>query len=298
MARPTWSELIGNIGTWKRGKVRAVNKPLLILMILARAQRKEANEVRFREIVGPLAQALRNFGPPRRALHPEYPFWYLQNDGFWDIRDAKQLLGESKSQPTLRTLVEADAVAVVPEVFWVELQRKPAQIAELAQTILDTFWPESIHDTIAAELDLDMSAQMSASRNRARDPRFRLAVLRAYERRCAICGFEARLGDALLGIEAAHIHFKVDNGPDVVTNGLALCSMHHKAFDLGAIGINRDLRVVVSQDLVGNEPARRILFDCSGQPMNGPQSLGDRPAAEFLKWHEDYVFRGPAREWA
>jgi putative restriction endonuclease len=299
MSQSSWNDLIANIRTWKHGETRAVNKPLLTLMVLSRAQREESNEFRFREIEDPLKKALRDFGPPRKAYHPEYPFWYLQNDGFWTIPGATALLQGGAQQPTARALADANAVAIVPETLWSELRRDPAQIGDLAEAILDAFWPDSIHETIAAELDLDLDLDRRerASRSRKRDPQFRPMVLRAYERRCAICGFEARLGDALLGIEAAHIHFKVDDGPDVVTNGLALCSLHHKAFDLGAIGITTDLRIIVSQDLTGNGPARRIFIEHSGEPINRPQTVEDLPAAEFLRWNERYVFHGPPRKW-
>lgn len=294
----SWNELIAHLGTWKQGTERAVNKPLLTLMMLARAQRGESNVIPYRDLDAPLGAALRNFGPPRRTYHPEYPFWYLQNDGFWAIPNADTLKRKDQREPTRRALLSADAVAEVPEPLWTELTGQPALPADLALQILHTFWPESIHDTIASGLGLDLDQLTRLPTMRARDPEFRRAVLRAYERRCAVCGFQARLGDALLGLEAAHIHFRVDGGPDVVTNGLALCSLHHKAFDLGAIGVGREMRVVVSQDVDGNEPARRLLVECSGHPIHVATTPADRPGAGFLRWHQKYVFRGPARAWA
>jgi len=33
-----------------------------------------------------LERLLFEFGPPRKAYHPEYPFWRLQNDGVWEVR--------------------------------------------------------------------------------------------------------------------------------------------------------------------------------------------------------------------
>jgi putative restriction endonuclease len=295
-----WRDLIDQIGTWKtvRGKrlVRAVHKPLLTLMMLARAQDGKSNEIRYRDIDEPLTKALREFGPPRRTVHPEYPFWYLQNDGFWVIRDAARFKGGAGGQPTRRALIDGDAVAVVPAELWTELQRNPGLHLDLALEILHAFWPESVHDIIASELGLDLDPLATLPVTRTRDPEFRAAVLRAYERRCAICGFQARLGHAFIGLEAAHIYFRVDGGPNVVNNGLLLCSLHHKAFDLGAIGVARDRRILVSQDLDGNAPARRFLVAYSGRPIQDTQVPADRPGAAFLRWHEKNVFRGPARE--
>lgn len=295
---PSWSDLIGGMGTWKTGNVRAVHKPLLVLIALARAQRRESNIIPYRDIDPTLTKALRDFGPPRRSYHPEYPFWYLQSDGFWSVHAAVNLPKPGQAEPTRAALLKAHAVAVVPESRWSELQQQAMLIPDLARQLLHTFWPDSIHDTIADELGLDLDVSTSVAANRQRDPRFRSAVLRAYERRCAVCGFQASIGGALLGIEAAHIHFKVDGGPDVVTNGLALCSLHHKAFDLGAIGISHDLRVVVSQDVDGNAPGRRALVDFSGRRLEDAQTSSDRPGAKFLRWHQRYVFRGPPRPYA
>ena len=48
------------------------------------------------------------------------------------------------------------------------------------------------------------------------------------------CALAATNGWQPLGLEAAHIKWFQARGPDVVQNGLALCSLHHKIFDLGA----------------------------------------------------------------
>ena len=68
------------------------------------------------------------------------------------------------------------------------------------------------------------------SSERRRDPKFRGHVLTAYEHRCAICDYDVRLDDELVGIDAAHIHWHGYGGPDEVPNGLALCSQHHNGF--------------------------------------------------------------------
>jgi uncharacterized protein len=68
---------------------------------------------------------------------------------------------------------------------------------------------------------------------RRRDPRFREEILRIYERRCAVCGYDGRLGTTDLAIEAAHIKWHAAGGPDAAENGLALCSFHHVALEPG-----------------------------------------------------------------
>ena len=52
-----------------------------------------------------------------------------------------------------------------------------------------------------------------------------------------MCEYDIRFGDRLPGLEAAHIRWHSHDGRDVVSNGLALCGVHHKALDLGAMGL-------------------------------------------------------------
>jgi putative restriction endonuclease len=83
--------------------------------------------------------------------------------------------------------------------------------------------------------------------------RFRAAVLRAYATRCAVC----RLREATL-LQAAHIIDDRDpHGVATIVNGIALCAIHHLAYDRNLLGI--DPRGVV-------HIARRLLDEHDG-PM-------------------------------
>jgi putative restriction endonuclease len=292
-AGKAWRALLGDLHTWKRGGARAVHKPLLTLMLLARAQRGGGSEVGFAEIEPDLLRLLQEFGPPRKSHHPEYPFWYLQNDGYWVVKAADALpRRKGKDQPTKSALLAADAVGCVPSELWSQLLRERDIIPDLARLVLEEFWPATYHDDIAASLGLDMVTTSVSTR---RDPAFRGAVLRAYERRCAMCGYDGRLDDMLIGLEAAHVKFKQEGGPDLVENGLALCSLHHKLFDRGALGIDTALRVRVSDRLAGHEMVRESILRFNGRPLTGPQPGSPPPAEQFIRWHEKYVFQGEAR---
>ena len=63
-------------------------------------------------------------------------------------------------------------------------------------------------------------------------------MLTAYEYQCAV---RLRIRWTLLreavGLEAAHIRWWAADGPDEVDNAVALCSLHHKLLDRGAIGL-------------------------------------------------------------
>ena len=120
-------------------------------------------------------------------------------------------------------------------------------------------------------------------------PEFRRAVLTAYERRCAICDFDVRLDDDLLGLDAAHIKWHAAGGPDRVPNGLALCKLHHHALDRGAIGLNPaanlGFTLLVSQELSGTSEDFQRLVDAGGRPLRQPQDDSQLPNPAFVAWH-------------
>jgi len=53
-------------------------------------------------------------------------------------------------------------------------------------------------------------------------------VLRAYEYRCAVCGFDVRLGSVSIALDAAHIRWHQAGGPETESNGLALCVLRER----------------------------------------------------------------------
>ncbi|MFD3801475.1 HNH endonuclease [Kocuria palustris] len=75
-----------------------------------------------------------------------------------------------------------------------------------------------------------------AKQRDAGSAKFRRQVLKAYDFKCAICG--SRFGNiegVPSGIDAAHILAWTNYNLDVVQNGMALCKLHHWAFDGGLI---------------------------------------------------------------
>lgn len=75
---------------------------------------------------------------------------------------------------------------------------------------------------------------------------FRERVLEAYQRQCAFCHLRH---EELL--DAAHIiPDSAPEGEPVVTNGLALCNLHHGAFDRFFIGVRPDYTIEVRPDIL------------------------------------------------
>jgi putative restriction endonuclease len=82
-----------------------------------------------------------------------------------------------------------------------------------------------------------------------RDRIFRKIVLDAYDCRCAITGLKFINGGGRAEVQAAHIKSVEANGPDIITNGIALSGTAHWMFDRGLISLSDDLEVLVSRQV-------------------------------------------------
>ena len=87
------------------------------------------------------------------------------------------------------------------------------------------------------------------------------------------------------------------DGPDIEPNGLSLCSLHHKLFDLGAFTVEPlEHRVVFSQHAISGGRGMAGELQFHGQAIHPPQHADLLPAPEFLAWNVKNVFKAPARQ--
>lgn len=104
----------------------------------------------------------------------------------------------------------------------------------------------------------------SSVKQRLHQQGFRARVLRAYHEQCALC----RLRHEEL-LDAAHII--PDGEPDglpTVNNGIALCKLHHAAFDKYFIGIRPNYIVEVRQDILEEDDGPMLLHGLKGLNMS------------------------------
>jgi putative restriction endonuclease len=253
-------------------------------MYLARLSRGNATPLSFGETEEKLSDLLQEFGPTRKSYHPEEPFARLSNDGIWVLSAPVNTKG-SVSISELRSVNPTGEL--IPEIQRV-LLKDPLFLEECVQLLLDENFPDSIHEEIRSAIGL--TNKMVLVKKSTRDPKFREEVLKAYEYTCAVCGFNLRIKNALAGVEAAHVKWHAMNGPDTLSNGLALCTMHHKLFDLGAMGIDVNMQLTVSPQT--NGAGKELwLNPFEGKPIRSPQKSYALPSDVFLAWHEKEVFK-------
>lgn len=115
---------------------------------------------------------------------------------------------------------------------------------------------------------------------------FRYHVLDAYAERCAICRFPRK---ELL--EAAHILPDRDRrGVAEVPNGLALCKLHHGAFDADLLGIRPDGVIEIAPALMKEQDGPTLehgIKGFHGKQLHLPQRLEARPGSQYLEERYD-----------
>ncbi len=142
------------------------------------------------------------------------------------------------------------------------------------------------HATVGREVS-DATAELrrqyvtAVTQRRLHQESFRQRVLRAYQVQCAIC----RLRHAEL-LEAAHIlpdgH---PQGEPIVPNGLALCKLHHAAFDRHLLGVRPDLVVEVRRDILREGDGPMLKHGLQGfqdSRILVPHAERLRPKPDFL----------------
>jgi putative restriction endonuclease len=121
---------------------------------------------------------------------------------------------------------------------------------------------------------------MREVRVRLHQRRFRNHVLPAYRYQCSVC----RLQERRL-LDAAHIAADAaPEGAPQISNGLSLCSIHHRAFDQNLVGVSPDYRVHISEHLLEDEdgPMLEVLKVADGSEIVVPRKKEWRPDPQLL----------------
>jgi len=239
---------IKTLKTWSNKGNRSPHKPLLILYALGLLVNGK-EKLLYKESVEDLKRLLIAFGPHRKIQQPRYPFVRLISDGIWDLNTNLEI--QKNKDYTDNSLIENNTSGSFTTEVRNELSSKPNLINTVIQYLLDRNFPESLHREILLSCGLN-SMQYTFEQRRKRDPKFREIVFKEYRYSCAVCNYSLRIGNSIAGLEAAHVKWHALDGPDEINNGIALCSLHHKLFDLGAFTIESNYNILIS-DFVNND---------------------------------------------
>lgn len=247
-----------------------------------------------KELHGPAALALVT-APPKTGRPAPYEDTFDEASGrlTYRFRDAgsSSIRATAQAEADNRTLIEAHRLGV-PVIYFRGIapsQYTPLEPVFVSAIDMTTRTAElavglPLADTTEAGLVSDEITRRYATREaayRLHQHRFRDAVLRAYRTRCAVCS----LKEASL-LQAAHIIEDRDPlGGATVVNGLALCAIHHLAYDRNLLGIDPDGVVHMQERLLGEIDGPMLengLQHFHGARILQPRRPGDRPDQERL----------------
>lgn len=135
----------------------------------------------------------------------------------------------------------------------------------------------------AVEQDLAQANYvLRMTKQRLHQPAFRAKVMFAYGTRCAVCSLAH--GDLL---DAAHIiEDGQPQGQPVTPNGLALCKIHHAAYDRNILGISPKRVIAINDDIlheVDGPMLKHGIQEFHGAELRVvPRRQADRPDPERL----------------
>lgn len=280
-----------SIRTFAKGGKLAPHKPLLLLYALSKLKNENAERIAFNDAEAVVSPLIQTYGPFRAKTTVAYPFARLANDKsniWWIDEHGKNASGDLSLVEARDRRLQAGFSKDVLAAF----KADPKLIDNVALNLLERNFPPSLHQDILEAVGLYLgSDEIEVVTRRKRDPRFRVNVLAAYYEQCCVCKYDIKMNGAAVALEAAHIKMHSAGGPDEVNNGLSLCVIHHKLFDLGAITVDKTMKVRVSERVVGDW-GRKLNDEYHEKEISLPRSETMMPTAQYIQWHNDQIFKG------
>jgi len=178
------------------------------------------------------------------------------------------------------------------------LPTKSYEVQKIVKKLNETLRPKD-YNPFDKEKKVIKTTREAAIRTRG----FRQAVIEAYNYKCAVCGMQINSPDGLSWeVEAAHIVPHSYKGKDDILNGVALCRLHHWAFDVGWFTLQDNFNVQVSSKistlpshfgLIGDYDFIRKLNACKSQIFL-PHRKEIYPHQNSIRWHRENVFNKTA----
>jgi len=143
---------------------------------------------------------------------------------------------------------------------------------------------EEIIEQSQKEPSLTEKSSFTQARRKARDTAFSNEVKEIYEFACAVCGKKRFTSSKYPEVESSHIYPKKKNGANDLRNGIALCKLHHWAFDNGLFSLKDDYSIVI-EDRIKNDANYEEISRFAKKKIRLPKIQGFKPHPIFLKGH-------------
>jgi putative restriction endonuclease len=312
---PTREALLNSLTELRRAHIRgqrAPYKPLTLLSAIGRmwSNFESPRLIAFTQARDAITPLFEEFGRGSdRLVNPINPLWRLQTDGngdLWECAVSRPPVLRADGIPSADELKQLGArFGLTAEAHQLLLEDIPLRLQAgqllASQVCPPELWPDLFEATgipfdgttspVSIQLTHDRTRQMAIRVSRS--ARFRTDVLKAYGHRCAICGVSPKVADKRFAIEAAHVQWVTEDGPDEVQNGIALCVMHHRGLDRGAFTFTPTGCVEISRRLERMDDGTADQFwKFDGSEVLPPYLPSEAILPVYIEWHRREVFVG------
>ena len=289
--------------------VPAPHKPLLLLTVLDLIERDEITQNRI-EVSPLLVETYLNYWKDITTGQPRLynPFPRLRTSGFWHLHPhpgQEAALAATRSFQSLAHVNKLVAYASLdPELFL--LLQRPEEREVLRQAIIERHLAHyrPLIESAASENHLigeaaqKLRQQVTSGHSEdegapspARSVAFRQEIMRLYDYTCSACRLRIITLDGRSAVDAAHIIPYSESYDDGIGNGVALCKLHHWAFDAGLLSLTDRYRLLISNAFEERGHAGLLLRNLESKPILLPLQKPFYPSLHAVRWHRSHRFQ-------
>lgn len=286
----------------------APHKPLLLLAVLDLIESGEISTNRI-EPSPRLVEAFLRYWKHTGIGHARVflPFYHLKTSGFWHLhprRGKEAVMGSVRAFNAMSQLAATVAYASLDGELFAPLL-SPESREYVRRVIIDTHLShhrpviEAILNENKEISNVEQKLLLRAGKVSAADDipespirsaAFRSVIMKLYDYTCAACRLRIVTLDGGTAVDAAHIiPFSVSHD-DGIGNGLALCKIHHWAFDGGLLSLDDRYKILVSRAFNETGPASLLLSNLRDNLILLPPQKPFHPALHSVRWHRARKF--------
>lgn len=304
-----YSNIFSKLNVSKSDKLGIANhKPILILTVIDLITRGIITSNRITvsdELINTFDKYWDAIGTKTRKGGLHYPFYHLQNEGFWHIIFKSDY--DNLRPTTINKLkISVDYAYLDDELF--NLLQNQISREELVESLILAWFADNTTEIekvtqinqhlqdLSSELDIsdttnyDAQSKESLKTSLIRNAFFRKAVLHTYEYKCAFCGLKVTKSSKYHIVDGAHIKPFGEFRDSRIKNGISLCKNHHWAFDRGLFTVDDKYKIVRSKKFEEESPNAQSIKSFHGKILYLPRLEKFYPELEAFEWHRQNKF--------
>lgn len=237
--------------------------------------------------------------------HIEYPFTYLKSEKFWHLhvkqgRHEYLMNGKFSSFAKLADII--DYASLDEDLF--DYLKFSSTRDDLRDALIRCYFSqhhEIFYSAIEDSRDIalvekllirnaenkDFKLSKEITDEKKREKGFSRAVKRLYDFTCAACHYRIITASGEAAVDAAHIYPFKESFDDSIGNGIALCKLHHWAFDKGLFSIKDNYKIIVASSFIESGNNNFSLYHLQSKTILLPKEKPFRPSVVMLRWHRE-----------